>query len=114
MAGPAATGLTSVLSALSGSLSSLSPLQTLALGQHLSSSNYAKALQILNNMLVNPGGAGMYVSALSIIPNLPPQVMTYVSAALAQPTAFTSSIEQAVAALQQVFSSESALQQAGL
>jgi hypothetical protein len=58
------------------------------------------ALQDLAAMQANPSLAPALLGALSAVPNLPPAVMTWVTAGLAQPANFQTDIAQAEAALQ--------------
>ena len=115
MAGPAATGITSVVSALSGALGSLTPTQTLLLGGHLTSGNAAKAMSYISAMIGNPAGSGAFLALLGSVPNLNPQVMTWASQAVASLpnlALFNSNMTQAQVALQSELASENALQQA--
>lgn len=114
MSGPAATGISGIVSGLSAALSGLTPGQTLLLGGHLTAGNEAKALAYLAAMATNPATATAYLPLLGGLPNLPPQVMTWASAAVAGigTPAFASNIANAEAALQQQMASENALQQA--
>lgn len=114
MAGPAATGITSVVSSVASALGSLTPGQTLLLGGHLTTSNEAKALSYLAAMAANPATAAAYLSLLGSLPNLPAQVMTWASQAVASigTPAFTTNITNAEIALQDQMASENAIQQA--
>lgn len=109
------SGSTSVISTVASVLGSLTPTQTLLLGGHLTSSNEAKAMQILAVMQANPMQASAFVGSLSQIPNLPAQVMTLAGEAIASlpnTVQFTSYIVQAETAMQTALASENALQQA--
>jgi hypothetical protein len=90
----------SIATALSGILANLSPQQLGRLGHHLSQSDEMRALMILNSMEQNPSLAPSLLPSLSLIPNLPDQVMTWVTAAMAAPANFTSNMAQAKVALQ--------------
>ena len=105
---------TTVATALSTLLGGLSNKQLFALGGHLTSSNEAKAMGYLAAMAANPGGAGAFIGALATIPNLPPQVMTYVSAGIANPATFSENIANAEAALQTAMTNSGVLGQLGL
>jgi hypothetical protein len=111
MAGPAAV---SAVSALGSILGSLSPQQLGVLGRHLTSSQEMQALQILATMNANPAIAAALLPSLSTIPNLPPQVMTWVTAAITEPPAFQSNMAQAMAALQNAATSPGLLGGLGL
>jgi hypothetical protein len=86
---------------LSSLFANLTPVQLGRLGHHLSNSDQMRALMLISNMQATPASAPMYVTALSVIPNLPPQVLTWVNAAIADPKNFASNMAQAQAALQQ-------------
>jgi hypothetical protein len=89
-----------VATGISTFLSSLSPGQLLKLRTHLTQSQEMQALQDLAAMQANPALAPSLLASLSAIPNLPPAVLTWVTAGLAQPANFQTDIAQAEAALQ--------------
>jgi hypothetical protein len=93
--------ISSIATALSNVLAGATPGQLFQLGKHLTQSQEMQALQILTTMEANPALAPALLPSLSTIQNLPPQVMTWVTAALSTPANFQSSMAQAVAALQQ-------------
>ena len=95
--GTTATGIANSLSQI---LANLNPQQLNRLGRHLTQSQEMQALQILSTMQANPGLAPAMLPSLSAVPNLPPQVMTWVTAALSTPANFQQNMAQAVAALQ--------------
>lgn len=101
MAGPAATGITSIATAVSTALSSLTPRQLSLLGNHLTQSQEMQALGILSTMKANPALAPTLVGSLFQIPNLPDNVKTWVEAAVTEPASFQSNMDQAIAATQQ-------------
>jgi hypothetical protein len=92
-------GVTSIAGALGSALSNLSPLQLFQLGHHLLASDEAKAMAILASMN-SPAMAAALVGSLSGVPNLPPEVLTWVSQAIQNPANFGVSIANATAALQ--------------
>jgi hypothetical protein len=51
-------------------------------------------------MQANPALAPAMLPSLSTVPNLPPQVMTWVAAALSSPANFQSNMAQATSSLQ--------------
>lgn len=105
----------SVATAVSTALSALTPGQTLMLGGHLTSSNAAKAMQYLSAMVGNPAGAAAFLALLGSVPNLPPQVVTYASQAVASlpnSALFTQYMTEAQTAVQGILSSENSIQQA--
>lgn len=108
-----AAATSTVAGGLSSLLSSLSGRSLLGLGNYLTSANEARALSILSAMAANPTGASALYGSLMAIPNLPPAVGGYVSAALASPATFTANLEAAEQALVAEFTSETALQKAG-
>jgi|SRR5271166_529006 len=93
-------GTASAISGLATVLAGLTPQQLGFLGNHLSQSNEMRALQIIMSMQTNPGLAPALLPSLGAIPNLPPQVMTWVTSALGSPAAFGPDLAQATAALQ--------------
>lgn len=97
MAGPAAV---TAGTALSNILGGLAPGQLFNLGHHLLSSDESRALAILASM-TTPAMAAALVGSLAAIPNLPPQVMTWVSQAIANPAMFQTNMAQAMAAVQE-------------
>ena len=97
MAGPPAVSLVSTLST---ALAALTPQQLGSLGHHLTQSQEMQALQLLSTMQGNPAIAPALMGSLTNIPNMPPQVLTWVSLAVAQPAAFAQNMVEAVAALQ--------------
>lgn len=112
MANGAAGGIASTIA---GALGALTPAQTLMLGGHLTSSNAAKAAQYLAAMASNPAGAGAFLALLGSVPNLPSQVVTLASQAVASlpnMQLFTQYITEAQVQVQTVLSSENAIQQA--
>jgi hypothetical protein len=80
-------------------LAGLNPRQLLNLRNHLTQSQEMQALQDLTTMQANPVLAPSMLAALATVPNLPPAVMTWVSASLADPANFKTDIAQAEAAL---------------
>lgn len=68
---------------------------------HLNSSNELIAVGILDDMSTDPAAAPSLMGSLTGIPGLPPQVLTWVNAAVKNPTGadFQSNISQAKAAL---------------
>jgi hypothetical protein len=105
MAGPAAV---TVGTALSNILSALTPGQLFNLGHHLTASDGARALALLGSM-TNPTMAAALVGSLASIPNLPPEVMTWVSAAMANPANFMTEMATASAAVQRAMTSPGVL-----
>jgi hypothetical protein len=101
----------SILTSLSTALGALTPSALRALGSHLSESNELAAMEVLDSMLASPSTASTMLPELTAIPNIPPQVMTWVNAALATPAgpSFVSNINQAKAALQTAVTSTSVL-----
>lgn len=97
MAGPAAV---TVGSALSNILAALTPQQLGQLGRHLTQSQEMQALQIISAMKANPAIAPALAASLLNIPNLPPQVSSWVEAAITEPASFQVNMDQAAAALQ--------------
>lgn len=108
---PAPARAQSALStALQNLLTTLGPGAVLNLGKNLTQSNELKALQILQAMQNNPTAAASLLGALTQIPNVPAQVITFVNAAIAAcappatpqscAPAFVQDITQAEAALQ--------------
>lgn len=112
MANGAAAG--GIVGAVSSAISALTPGQVQLLGGHLTNSNEAKALQYLFSMQTTPAAAGTFLALLGSIPNLPQQVLTFASTAVAAGPGpvFTQNIAEAQAALQQSLASENAIQQA--
>ncbi|HXC76858.1 MAG TPA: hypothetical protein VNU19_07395 [Candidatus Acidoferrum sp.] len=94
------TTAASIATSLSGIFANLTPGQLGRLGHHLTTSDEMRALMILNSMEQNPGLAPSLLPSLSMIPNLPDQVMTWVTAAMATPANFGSNMAQAKVALQ--------------
>ena len=90
----------SIASSISSILGNLSPGQLWVLGHHLTSSQEMQALQILSNMEQNPALAPSLLPSLSTIPNLPPEVLTWVTSAIGTPASFANDMAQAMAALQ--------------
>jgi hypothetical protein len=60
-----------------------------------------QALQIISAMKSSPGIAPALVGSLFNIPNLPPQVVSWVEAAMTEPASFQQNMDQAQASLQQ-------------
>jgi hypothetical protein len=89
-----------VATSISTFLSGLNPGQLLKIRNHLTQSQEMQALQDLAAMQANPALAPSLLAALAAIPNLPPAVLTWVTAGLAQPANFQTDIAQAEAALQ--------------
>jgi hypothetical protein len=104
----------SIATALSSVLNGLTPGQLFQLGRHLTQANEMQALQILTTMQANPALAPALLPSLSTIPNLPPQVMTWVTGALSNPANFQSDISQAVVALQEAATHSGVLGNLGL
>jgi hypothetical protein len=94
------TTAANIATSLSSIFANLTPGQLGRLGHHLSQSDEMHALIILNNMELNPVIAPNLLPGLSVIPNLPDQVMTWVGAAIATPANFAANMAQAKAALQ--------------
>lgn len=96
--------ITAGATTLSTILSNLGTGGLLALGNHLTASNEARALAIVDSMSSNPATAGSMVAELTQIPGLPETVLTWVNeavAAAATPALFTEYMVQAKAALAQ-------------
>lgn len=106
-----------VATTLSQILASLTPGQLAGLGRHLTQSGEIQALQILNAMEANPTIAATMLPALTGIPNLPAEVITWVTAALQpnQPAgAFQQNMAQAISAVQRAATSSGILGNLGL
>ena len=103
-----------IATSLSQIFANLSPQQLGRLGHHLTQSNEMRALMLLNSMEQNPAAVPALLPALSIIPDLPDQVMTWVSAAMASPANFASNMAQAKAALQAAATNPGVLGSLGL
>jgi len=103
-----------IATSLSSIFANLTPGQLGRLGHHLSQSDEMRALQILTTMESNPSLAPALLPSLSTIPNLPSQVMTWVTAALSTPANFQTNMAQAVAALQNAATSSGVLGSLGL
>jgi hypothetical protein len=91
---------TTIAASLSTLLGGLSPIQLGKLGNHLTQSSEMQALQIVDTMQMNPSIAPMLLPSLSSIPNMPPEVTTWVTAAITNPAEFQQNMTQAKAALQ--------------
>lgn len=98
MAGIAAGGISAALSSL---FANLTPVQLGKIGNHLTQSNEVNALLIVDRMQSTPALAPMLLATLSTIPNLPPNVMTWVEEALTDPPNAGQSYAQAKSALMQ-------------
>jgi hypothetical protein len=94
------TTAANIATSLSGIFANLTPGQLGRLGRHLTQSQEMQALQILMSMQANPALAPALLPSLSTVQNLPPQVMSWVTAALSDPANFKSNMAQATAALQ--------------
>ena len=103
-----------IATALSSIFSNLSPGQLGRLGNHLTQSDEMRALMVLNSMQQNPAIAPSLLPSLSMIPNLPPQVMTWVTAAISTPANFAQNMSQAVAELQRAVTNTGILGSLGL
>jgi hypothetical protein len=111
MAGPAAaTGAT----VLSNILGALTPRQLNSLSRHLTMSGEMQALQIIATMRANPALAPSLLPSLTSIPNLPAQVMTWVSNAITNPATFQDDMTQAQVAVQAAATNPGILGQLGL
>src|ERR1700680_422282 len=104
----------SIATALSGIFANLTPGQLGRLWHHLTQSDEMRALMLLNSMEQNPASVPALLPALSMIPNLPDQVMTWVTAAMAAPANFASNMAQAKAALQAAATNPGVLGSLGL
>lgn len=93
----AATG--TIAGGLASVLGALTPGQLFQLGHHLLSSDEARAMAILASMN-SPAMAAALVGSLNSIPNLPPEVLTWVAQAIQNPAGFGTDIANATAALQ--------------
>jgi hypothetical protein len=94
------TSAATIATSLSQIFANLNPQQLGTLGHHLTQSNEMRALMILNTMQNNPSLAPSMLPSLSLIPNLPDQVMEWVTAAMETPANFASNMTQAKTALQ--------------
>ena len=103
-----------IATSISQILSNLNPQQLNRLGTHLTQSQEMQALQIINTMRSNPAIAPAMLPSLSVIPNLPAQVMTWVTNALSNPANFQEDMTQAETALQQAAVSTGLLGSLGL
>jgi hypothetical protein len=90
---------TTTVNALSSALSALSPGQLSKLGKHLTQSDEMKALQVIDAMIANPAAAASMSAQLTLIPNLPLTVTSWVNDAIANPATFQANMSQAKAAL---------------
>lgn len=98
MAGPAAVGAGTVLSNVLGNLT---PGQFAGFLHHMSQSDESRAMQLMMTMEQNPAAAPMLLASIESIPNLPPAVTTWLSAAISNPAMFMNDMAQAQAALQE-------------
>jgi hypothetical protein len=103
-----------IATSLSQIFANLNPQQLGRLGHHLTQSDEMRALMIINSMENNPSLAPSLLPSLSMIPNLPDQVMTWVTAAMAAPANFASNMAQAKVALQTAATSTGVLGSLGL
>jgi hypothetical protein len=94
------TSAATVATSLSQIFANLNPQQLNRLGHHLSQSDSMRALQIIYTMKANPALAPTMLPSLSMIPNLPQQVMTWVTNALSNPANFQEDMTQAETAVQ--------------
>jgi hypothetical protein len=94
------TTAASVATSLSQILANLNPQQLHRLGTHLTQSDTMRALQIIYTMKASPALAPTMLPSLSMIPNLPQQVMTWVTNALSNPANFQEDMTQAETAVQ--------------
>jgi hypothetical protein len=108
------TSAATIATSLSQIFANLNPQQLGSLGRHLTQSQEMQALQILTTMEANPALAPALLPSLSTVQNLPPQVMTWVTAALSAPANFQSNMAQAIAALQAAATSPGILGGLGL
>lgn len=98
------TDLSNVLNALGNTPGALQ-----LLGGHLSSSNEAKALGIIDAMSASPSTAASLVSELTTIPNLPATVTNWVNEAIANPAQFATYMANAKDALLQAMTNSGTL-----
>src|SRR5271170_375909 len=111
MAGPAAV---TAGTALSNILGSLTPGQYSKFFSHMTQSDASRAMQMMMTMESNPALAPALLPALEAIPNLPPMVTTWLTAALSNPANYQQDMAQAMAALQSQMVSPGVLGNLGL
>jgi hypothetical protein len=111
MAGPAAATAGSVLANVLGNLT---PNQFNGLLHHMTQSDEGKAMQLMLMMQQNPAAAPSLLAAIEGIPNLPPEVTTWLSAALSNPAMFLNDMAMAQAALQRSMTNVGVLGNLGL
>lgn len=96
MAGIAGGGLAATLASI---FATATPVQLGRLGNHLSQSSEMQALLLVDRMQATPALAPMLFTALSTVPNLPPQVLSWVEEAVSNPAESGNAYGQAKAAL---------------
>jgi hypothetical protein len=111
MAGPAVATAGTALSTILGTLT---PNQFSSFLHHMSQSDSSRAMQLMMTMEQNPQQAPMLLASIESIPNLPPAVTTWLSAAISNPANFQQDMAMAMAALQQAMTNPGVLGNLGL
>jgi hypothetical protein len=111
MAGPAAASAGTVISNVLGALT---PGQFLNFTRHMTQSDAGRAMQLMMLMEQSPAAAPSLLASIEGIPNLPPAVTTWLSAAISNPAMFMNDMAQAQAALQQAMLQPGVLGNLGL
>jgi hypothetical protein len=111
MAGPAAA---SVGTTLANILAGLTPGQFGNFMRHMTQSDASRAMQMIMTMQANPAMAPALLPAIEGIPNLPPAVTTWLTAAISSPANYQQDMAMATAALQQAMSQPGVLGNIGL
>jgi len=111
MAGPAAT---TAGTALANILGNLTPGQFGSFLHHMTQSDASRAMQMMMTMEANPAMAPAMLPAIEGVPNLPPTVTTWLTAAISQPANYQQDMAQAMAALQAQMTSPGVLGNLGL
>ena len=97
MAGPAAVNAGTALGNIIGNLT---PGQWGRLFGHMTQSDASRALQMMMSMQMNPAMAPALLPSIESIPNLPPEVTTWLTQAISNPANFQTDMGLAEAALQ--------------